>query len=85
MHFSLFDKAVQKHYLVFEKGVNVYYLFKFYFLQIQNMVGKLEDDLAIAEVQVNDIIKDVMSKKKVFLIFKTVPLICLVIRIDIHD
>lgn len=30
------------------------------------MVGKLEDDLAIAEVQVNDIIKDVMSKKKVF-------------------
>ena len=30
------------------------------------MISKLEEDLAMAEVQVNDIIKDVMSKKKVF-------------------
>jgi len=29
------------------------------------MIGKLEEDLAMAEVQVNDIIKDVMTKRKV--------------------
>jgi len=32
--------------------------------QMEDMVGHLEQDLTLAEVQVNDIIKDVMAKKK---------------------
>ena len=33
--------------------------------QMEDMIGHLEQDLTLAEVQVNDIIKDVMAKKKV--------------------
>lgn len=31
---------------------------------MEDMIGHREQDLALAEVQVNDIIKDVMTKKK---------------------
>ena len=37
----------------------------YFFLQMEEMVEKLEQDIALAEVQLNDIIKDVMAKKQV--------------------